>query len=143
MSGPHAVGPAHARALAAIHQAAFPPAEAWSEPSLLALLNLPGVLGFAEDAGGMVLARVAADEAEILTLAVAPAARRQGIGRRLLAAAMQAAAQRGATALHLEVAAANAAALALYQAAGFRPVGRRPRYYPGGGDALLLHRPLG
>jgi ribosomal-protein-alanine N-acetyltransferase len=60
----------------------------------------------------------------------------------LLAAALQAAAEAGAARLLLEVAEANPAARSLYAAAGFAPVGRRPRYYPDGGDALLLARPL-
>ena len=85
---------------------------------------------------------MAADEAEILTIAVAPAAHRQGIGAALLAAAMAQAALRGAAAMFLEVAEGNAAARALYAAAGFRQSGRRRRYYPDGADALVLRRSL-
>ncbi len=95
-----------------------------------------------QEAGGFVLARAVADEAEILTLAVDPLLQRQGAGRLLLRAAMHGARQRGAAAMFLEVAPSNAAALALYGAAGFAQVGRRPRYYPGGGDALVLRGPL-
>ena len=95
-----------------------------------------------KEAGGLVLARVVADEAEILTLAVDPRLRRQGGGRLLLRAAMDSARQRGAVAMFLEAAPSNAAALALYGSAGFVQVGRRPRYYPGGGDALVLRGPL-
>jgi ribosomal-protein-alanine N-acetyltransferase len=91
---------------------------------------------------GFVLARVAADEAEILTLAVAADARRQGHGASLLAHAMAAAAARGAAAMFLEVAATNEAARALYTAAGFGEAGRRARYYADGGDALILRRTL-
>jgi hypothetical protein len=69
-------GPAHPFVLAAIHAAAFPPGEAWSVTMFAAQLGLPGVTGLLDEAGGMVLLRVAADEAEILTLGVAPAARR-------------------------------------------------------------------
>ncbi len=90
------------------------------------------------EAGGVVLARVVADEAEILTLAVDPLVRRQGAGRLLLQAAMDDAWQRGAAAMFLEAASSNAAALALYGSAGFVQVGRRPRYYPGDDDALVL-----
>ena len=95
-----------------------------------------------QESGGFVLARTVADEAEILTLAVDPLMQRHGAGRLLLRAAMHAARQRGAAAMFLEVAPSNAAALALYGAAGFVQVGRRPRYYPGGGDALVLRSPL-
>jgi ribosomal-protein-alanine N-acetyltransferase len=67
--------------MAAIHAEAFPPGEAWSAEIFAAQLGLPGVFGLIDERGGMILLRVAVDEAEILTLAVAPAARRQGMGR--------------------------------------------------------------
>ena len=95
-----------------------------------------------QEAGGFMLARVVADEAEILTLAVDPRRQGRGVGRLLLQAAMGDARRRGAVAMFLEVAPSNAAALALYGSAGFVQVGRRPRYYPGGGDALVLRGPL-
>ncbi len=134
---------AHAPALAAIHARSFPPGEVWGKDAIAIQVSLPGAFGLADaHGGGMVLARVAADEAEILTLATVPEARRQGVGRALLAAAMAEAAARGATSVVLEVAVGNAAALALYDRAGFVPVGRRVRYYPGGGDALVLRAPL-
>ncbi len=130
---------AHAAVLAAIHAAAFAAAEAWGADAMRLQLALPGCFGWLRpDAAGFVLARVAADEAELLTLAVLPAARRRGLGAALLAAAAREAARRGARALFLEVADGNAGAQALYGAAGFAPVGRRSRYYPGGADALVL-----
>lgn len=95
-----------------------------------------------ERPGGFVLARVAADEAEVLTLAVTPAAQNRGCGGRLLRAAMGGAAAQGAGAMFLEVSPGNAPALAIYARAGFAAVGRRPRYYPGGGAALVLRCPL-
>jgi ribosomal-protein-alanine N-acetyltransferase len=101
----------------------------------------PGVFGLIDPAGAMLLARVAADEAEILTLAVAPALRRQGRGRALLTAAVLRAASE-ATAMFLEVSAGNLAAQNLYFGAGFREVGRRRRYYADGADALVLRREL-
>ncbi len=129
--------------LAALHAAACPPAEAWGPDAMRLQLELPGCFGLLEPGGrGAVLARVAADEAEVLTLAVLPAARRRGLGGALLAAAAREAARRGARTLFLEVAEGNAAARALYAAAGFAPVGRRPRYYPGGADALVLRLDL-
>jgi ribosomal-protein-alanine N-acetyltransferase len=135
-------GPAHAGVLAAIHAAAFPPPEAWSETVLAGLLAQPGCFGLLHPAGGMVLARTAGDEAEILTLAVAPTARRRGIGAALLGATRDRAAARGATALFLEVAADNAPARALYASAGFVPVGKRAGYYADGGDAIVLRADL-
>ncbi|MCX7684005.1 MAG: GNAT family N-acetyltransferase [Acetobacteraceae bacterium] len=138
MSGPEPAGPEQAAALAAIHAEAFPPAEAWGEAAIAGLLATPGTAALLCGREGMAMLRVAADEAEILTLAVRPGARRRGLGRALLAAAMAAAAAAGARRMLLEVAEDNAAARALYAAAGFAPVGRRPGYYPGGGDALVL-----
>jgi ribosomal-protein-alanine N-acetyltransferase len=142
VSGPEPAGPAQAPVLARIHAAAFPPAEAWGAAAIAALLATPGTAALLSGRAGMAMLRVAADEAEILTLAVRPAARRRGIGRGLLAATLRVAAEAGAARMLLEVAEANHAARSLYSAAGFAPVGRRPRYYPDGGDALLLARPL-
>ena len=89
------------------------------------------------DRDGFVIARVAGDEAEILTLAVAPEARGQGLGRALLNAAIVEAQRRGAGAIFLEVGTDNPAALALYAGLGFANVGSRKGYY-GGRDASLL-----
>src|SRR5271165_812807 len=100
-----AVGPAHADALAAIHAAAFRGQEVWAASVLAGQLALPGTFALLDPVGGMVVARVIGDEAEILTLAVVPEARRGGIARRLLAGAMQRAAAAGATEMFLEVAA--------------------------------------
>ena len=134
--------PLHAAALAAIHAAAFPPGERWRADAMALQLALPGAFGWIAPAGGLALARVAADEAELLTLAVAPALRGRGLGRALLERAAGTAAGRGAVALFLEVAAGNEVARRLYAAAGFDQVGRRAGYYPGGGDALVLRRAL-
>ena len=124
-------------ALLATLQAAAFPEDPWPVSALTALLESPGVAGLiggadpagAEPAAGFVVARVAADEAEIITLAVAPEARRAGLGRRLLTGAMAWTLAAGATALFLEVAEDNPAAFALYRGADFHPVGRRPGYY--------------
>ncbi len=138
-----AATPTHGPALAAIHAASFPPAERWGADVMALQLGLHGAFGLiAAAGGGFILARVAADEAEILTLAVRPEQRRTGLGAALLHAAMAQAATRGARAMFLEVALANTAARALYARAGFAPVGQRPRYYPDGGDALVLSAPL-
>ncbi len=136
------VCPAHAPALAVIHAGAFAPAARWGADAIGLQLGLPGVFGFADAAGAMVLARVAAEEAEILTLAVLPAARRRGLGRAMMVAAMTEAARRGAAAMLLEVAADNGAAAALYASLEFTAVGRRTGYYGVGRDALVLRTPL-
>ena len=127
----------HAAALAAIHIASFSVGERWHERAMADMLATPGIFGFIDLRGGMVLARRAGGEAEILTLAVTPAVRRRGIGRGLVDLV---AASAGGSPLFLEVAADNAAARALYAAAGFIEAGRRPAYYGAGRDALLMRR---
>jgi ribosomal-protein-alanine N-acetyltransferase len=124
--------------LAALHASCFP--DAWDAAAISALLVTPGTFAYAHD-DGFVLARVAGDEAEILTLAVAPQARGRGLGRALLQAVISRAAEQGAASLFLEVGADNPAALALYAGLGFTRVGMRKAYY-NGGDALVLRLSL-
>ncbi|MEL7462931.1 MAG: ribosomal protein S18-alanine N-acetyltransferase [Pseudomonadota bacterium] len=131
-------------ALAALHAAAFAPERGWSAEEI-ADLAATGAL-IAEDADrGFALISLAADEAELLTIAVAEEARGAGIGAALLNAAEGVAAKNGATRIFLEVAADNAAALALYRKSGFEEIGRRPAYYSrpeGRIDALMLAKAL-
>lgn len=129
---------AHAAALAAVHRSAFPLAEAWGEDAISLQLALPGVFGLIDERGGMLLGRVVAGEAEILTLAVAPEVRRQGIATALLHAARAKVSAQGGNALFLEVAIGNVPARALYQREGFVEVGRRRRYYADSSDALIM-----
>lgn len=129
---------ADAPLLAAIHAAAFPPGERWDEAALGTLLALPGAFAVLLGEDGFALARAAAGEAEVLTLAVRPERRRLGLGAALLAGTVAGAAARGAEALFLEVSERNGAARALYAGAGFAEVGRRRRYYADGADALVL-----
>ena len=137
---------AAAEPLALLHAACFPE-EPWDTAAMGRILRLAGCFGLvAWQAGapaGFVLARDLGGECEILSLGVCPRSRRQGIGRDLLAALSDAAAQRGSAAVVLEVAVDNAPARRLYAATGFVVVGRRPRYYArptGLADALILRR---
>ena len=83
----------------------------------------------------------AADEAEVLNLAVPEDGRRRGVGTALLRQLLDEARQRGARTVYLEVRESNAAALGLYQSQGFAQVGRRRRYYQRPvEDALILQR---
>ena len=133
--------------LASLHASAFD--ASWDATAFSDLLGQAGVMAIAEP-DGFILIRVVADEAEILTLAVRPGARRSGLGRSLVDRAAASAAAAGADRVFLEVADDNAAALALYARCGFRQVGARPRYYARADgshhDALLLslnlHEPL-
>jgi len=140
-------GAADAAALADAHATAFD--EPWRAEEFEDLLQGPGVFGFLATDGrprGMVLCRVVADEMEVLTLAVDPQARRQGLGTALATAALGAGRQAGATAAFLEVAVDNAAATALYAALGFRREGMRRGYYDRGAagtvDALVMRLDL-
>lgn len=132
-------------ALAALHAASLRHPRPWTAAEFAALLSARGTLLVAQP-GGLALGRAVAGEAELLTLAVLPALRRQGLGRRLLAGFEAAARAAGAAEAFLEVAEDNAPARALYAAAGWAPAGRRPGYYgPGAaaaGDALILRKGL-
>jgi len=133
---------------AALHKAAgFH--EPWTVRAFADLLTMPGTAGDIVLANakpiGLVLWRVAADEAEILTIGVLPDRRRLGAGRHLLDAATGAASAAGARRLFLEVAVDNAAAIGLYRALGFADQGRRTGYYQGPNgavDALILGRDI-
>lgn len=120
---------------ASLHHGAFTPMgeRAWSRQELAELLASQGVKGFVlaaeSDAIGFALMRMAADEAELLTLAVHPAHWRRGAGRALLEAVIGTSRSLGARTLFLEVGADNDAARALYGHAGFEAMGRRQGYY--------------
>jgi [ribosomal protein S18]-alanine N-acetyltransferase len=129
---------AHAAVLAAIHAAAFPPPEAWGADAIGLQLALPGSFGLLDPRGGMLLGRAVSDGTEVLTLAVTPATRRQGIACGLLRETKVLASAQGCVAVFLEVATGNVGALALYHRQGFVEVGRRRRYYADGSDAVVM-----
>lgn len=124
-----------APAAARLHATGF--LRGWSAAELESLLDQQPVFGFAaarpgKGAAGMdgfVLARLAADEAEILTVVVNPQAQGAGLGRKLMEAVLRALHAQRAEALFLEVDEVNASAVALYRKLGFREVGRREAYY--------------
>ncbi|PZO05648.1 MAG: ribosomal-protein-alanine acetyltransferase [Alphaproteobacteria bacterium] len=138
-----APGPETAERLANLHAQAFD--APWSVEAFAGLLDQAGLFTMATDEG-FILIRAVADEAEILTLAVRPQARRSGLGRALVEAGAVEAARCGAVRLFLEVAEDNAAARALYARTGFVEAGRRAGYYAradgSATDALVLARDL-
>lgn len=154
MSGSIRIMPAgadDAANLADLHALCFE--QAWNREAIEAILAMPGAFGLVAEWPqgdgaiylGLVLARAIAGEAEILTIGVAPAARRAGLGLTLMNAAIVQAAAQDATVLFLEVAEDNEAAIGLYGMRGFVRVGRRPGYYARGGDdvaALTLRLDL-
>jgi ribosomal-protein-alanine N-acetyltransferase len=142
-------------AIATIHHEDF--VRPWTDGEFASLLGQDTVFGFAaRETGkgdappvGFVLARLAAGEGEILTVAVARAHRRQGLGWRLMDAVLRELHGQRAEALFLEVDEANTPAIALYRRLGFFEVGKRPRYYePAQGStedksgALVMRRDL-
>jgi len=130
----------HAEDCAAIHAVSF--AHPWPAEDIEALLSGSSALGTAAldpatlELRGFALSRRAADEAEILTIAAAPAWRRYGVGRELLAEHLRHAALLGVRAMFLEVDPDNIPAMALYRRFGFLKVGERGGYYRRGDGTL-------
>jgi ribosomal-protein-alanine N-acetyltransferase len=139
--------------LSDIHSSAF--RRGWSDAEFESLLVQPGVHALLahyrarvgrQTPAGFILYRLAADEAEILSVAVLPESRRRGIGRQLLEEALRHVYREGARDIHLEVEDSNVAAIALYRGVEFRESGRRTGYYAQGREtpagALVMLRQL-
>ena len=119
----------------------------WSRQALKEELTNPAACFLVGEEAGEVLGyagmHCAAGECYVDNVAVFPEARRQGVGRKLMEALLQAAAARGGEFLSLEVRPSNLEALALYRGLGFREVGRRRRFYDDPvEDGLLLTKDL-
>ena len=132
--------------LATLHALSFTTPPPWSASDFAGFLADPLAFLLVEGDAGFLLGRAVAGEAELLTIAVAPEARRRGLGRTLVSRFLYQARLRQADRAFLEVSAQNPAAIALYESAGFTPAGRRTGYYrtPEGTriDALVLARDL-
>jgi ribosomal-protein-alanine N-acetyltransferase len=132
--------------IAALHAKLFVPP--WGEKSIAALIEHPAAAALVAQVGepkamaGFVIGQLAADEAEILSIGVAPEWQRRGLARTMIEGLARAATRADAKRLYLEVAEDNAAAAALYDNLGFAEVGRRKDYYQTSGaepvDAVLL-----
>ncbi|MBS0361666.1 MAG: GNAT family N-acetyltransferase [Proteobacteria bacterium] len=141
---------AQCEAMAAVHAEAFPASWRWDE--FEDLLDGAGIYGFLASSDrdgaplGVILCRVAAGEMEVLTIGVAHDARRRGVAKALIAAALPAARDLGASECFLEVAVDNDPAIALYEGLGFRRAGLRKAYYDrrpvGFVDALVMRLDL-
>lgn len=137
-----------AEAVARLHAASF--RRGWSEDEIERMLLDRTVLAHGATVGrhlaGFIVSRMAADEAEILSVAVAQGFRGRNIARDLLRRHLGRLAGLGIKTVFLEVGAENEAALRLYRRAGFVEVGRREAYYPQSSgapqDALVLRRDL-
>ena len=136
-------GPADESALAVLEAEAMG-SGGWSREALASELGaVPGtrwvVVADLDGASiGYAVLMTTADTADVQRVAVAEAHRRRGLGRQLLDALLSEAARRGCREVLLEVAATNRPAIALYQSAGFVEIARRPRYYAGSVDALVM-----
>lgn len=136
--------------LAALHAHAF--RHGWPATEMEALIADPTVTTVVARQGrtqytrrpvGFVMARAAADEAEILTVVVAPKRRGRGIGRQMMDETIRRLYFLRVGALFLEVDESNEPAIGLYRRLGFREVGRRANYYAGGtANALVMRADL-
>jgi ribosomal-protein-alanine N-acetyltransferase len=139
-------GTADAREMAELHAASFH--RGWNEADFADLLAQRHVVAHCAKTGaalvGFVLSRIAAGEAEILSIAVAASRRSRGIASQLLELHLRRLASLGVQTVFLEVAEQNAPARRLYDRAQFHQVGRREAYYADarGSAAILLRRNL-
>lgn len=138
---------ADAASFARLHAASF--RRGWSEAEFEALLAERGVLAHRARlrgrTAGFILSRLAADEAEILSVAVARRNRGKGVARQLLMLHLRRLAALGIRVVYLEVDEENVAARRLYWRAGFTEAGRRPAYYQQAGAptaAIVLRRTI-
>ena len=135
-------------AVIALEREAYP-TDAWSAEAMASQLENPNTCYLvAEEESALVgyaglHAPRGAETAEVHTVTVTEALRRQGIGRRMMQALLDEAAARGATEVFLEVRIDNLSAQELYRSLGFEAVGIRPKYYqPDGVDALVMRAPV-
>lgn len=137
--------PRDAAAIAALHAASF--RRGWGEDEVYRLLVDTAVVThriiIRHAIVGFIISRLAADEAEILSVAIASGWRGRGLARPLLDFHLRTLAGRAIRAVFLEVDEHNAPARRLYAQAGFGEVGRRQGYYESGATALVLRRNLG
>jgi ribosomal-protein-alanine N-acetyltransferase len=122
----------HAEVIAVLHKACF--REIWNERSIAEILKMAGAIGLLIGANkkrpqGFILLRVAADEAEIISIGVVPEARKKGLASTLLLESIKRAVMSNAIKMLFEVAEDNNAARAFYEKFGFQIIGRRPGYY--------------
>lgn len=121
------------QAVAAIEKQAYPAPQAWSEGIFRDCLRvgyLCQVLEVDADLAGYGILSIAAEEAHLLNVCVAPSQQGRGLGRALVEHFLQLADRYKAQAVYLEVRPSNTPARALYKSLGFRRIGVRKSYYP-------------
>ena len=122
--------------LANLHKQCFPD-HPWSADEF-ADLKKSGCEILASD-NGFIVWRAVADEAEIITIGVAPDARRQGIAEAMILLMEQELKKSSVVNVFLEVSEVNLPAKKLYEKCGFIPTGKRPKYY-NGTDAIIMSK---
>jgi len=150
MSGILVLRRSDARAMAFLHGVCFSELERWNAQSFEGLLALPTTLalglGGRFGLSALLLVQNADPESEVLTLCVAPTARRSGLASQLIEAVLKMLGQRGTARIMLDVAADNQGALDFYAAHGFQEDSRRKDYYRRGTqprvDAVLMSRDI-
>ncbi len=133
----------HVSQIAQLEKRCF--SDPWSEKSIASELENPLSLWLVAVNGGQLIGYVGSQtvlgETDMMNLAVAPEARRQGTGRALVLALVDALTEKGSHSLMLEVRVSNTPAQKLYESLGFSQVGRRPKYYVNPReDALILRK---
>ncbi len=130
--------------VAALEKVCF--SDAWTEEMVRASFESPYFRGVLFEEEGEVVAYACAsvlfEEAEIGTVAVAPAFRGKGLGKRLMSELEERCKEVGAEAIFLEVRRSNAPAIGLYSGRGFEKLGVRKRYYEDGEDAFVMKKEL-
>jgi len=136
--------PHHLSEIAQLEREIFP--DPWSEHLLARKMEDPStIFCVAEHEGqvkGYAILQLIHPEAELINIAVAPTARQQGLGRKLLETILHKTAAKQIETIHLEVRESNQAAIHLYRALGFQPVGLRKHYYenPREHAVLMTHQ---
>ena len=140
------LGKGHLEGVTALEREVFREQDPWPESAFEAEMQNPDGIWMVADREGQVAGYgggwCVEPEFHLLNLAVAPSVRRQGIAIAILARVFDGARERGCCEVILEVRRGNAGAEALYAKLGFSPVSRRPRYYAGGEDALVMRMEL-
>lgn len=136
--------------LATLHRQCFENERRWNEDLLLSSLQNPATIGFAALSdnlpAGFILCSYAADEAEILTLCIAPPMQRRGLAQFLIQESLRTLHEKKIKKIFLEVAVDNIPAIELYKKMNFKTAGLRKNYYMRANvtlDALIMMNDAG
>ncbi len=138
------MAPVHLDGVTAFEREVFRERDPWPRAAFEAEIANPAGLWLAAVEGGRVAGYgggwCVPPEFQLLNLCVAPPDRRRGVAAALVGEVSRRARERGCTEIVLEVREDNTPALALYRKLGFERIHARPRYYAGGGNAVVMRR---